>query len=418
MAPAGCWCDTACTTAGDCCDGFEGACLAWPKVFPQAATSAAHAVAADDPGNAYLAAQVAGTWDPGGGPIATTANDSLIVSWTGLGAFRWAARLTSDGGVVSVRSMKVSGGRVYVVGQFTGSVLRREGAALLARPGGSLGQAFLLALHALTGTLRWVRAPVGHLSASFNDVATDGANNPITAGEVRDGTRSGVLFSYDPFGVFRWSGPAALPAPFSRLAVDDGNTSYVLGAAGQTLSAYGGTEGRSWFRTLIHNGVFHDVATHTDKVVAVGACFEGCAVAGGPTAAGALIADFMRGDGGHRLTYVHLLANRIARVDIARGNNPTMLGDYREGPMEVGGAAIGSAGFGGVFSSTMDAGGTPFASQLVAQVALPARIDAGDLALSAGLPRFATVNSAAPIVVDGAPYDTTAPRNGLLMRLR
>ncbi|HLV64897.1 MAG TPA: hypothetical protein VKY73_03765 [Polyangiaceae bacterium] len=419
-APTGCFCDALCTGFGDCCSDFAGECVDFPKTVPLGASARGMVIAADTVDNLYLAANVAGTWDPGGGPIATTANDALLVSWDALGTFRWATRLTSDGGKVFVRALEVSGNNLYAVGQFTGGTLRRNGTAILAKPSGSTTAGFAVALNRNTGVSTWAATRTGYSHGSFNDVESDGAGNLVTAGDVTALIfRFGQFVSYTPSGGFRWQRPSTLELPYQRLTLDGQANTYVLTASSSTygISSYAASGTPRWSGAELVGGAIHDIAAHPTRVFAVGYCSTGCKIDGVGIAEGGLVTNFLPDSGVRHLIVTYSRVTHFNRVELESSGRLAVLGHFATGPVDVGGGDLGTSSQGGVFTMTLHHGGAHLASRLVATVPSSAVIEPGDLALANGVQRYASVSANAPVTVDGTVHDTTAPWNGVVVRL-
>ncbi|MCK5796794.1 MAG: hypothetical protein KAI47_06420 [Deltaproteobacteria bacterium] len=96
----------------------------WSKGFGGIPNEAGRRLAVDSAGNIFLGAHLAGTGDPGGGPITSVGNaDILVASYTNMGLSRWQKNF-GDSHTQTAYGIAVdpSGCRVTVSGWFGGAV--------------------------------------------------------------------------------------------------------------------------------------------------------------------------------------------------------------------------------------------------------------------------------------------------------
>jgi hypothetical protein len=141
----------------------------------------------------------------------------------------------------------------------------------------------------------------------------------------------------------------------------------------------------------------------------------GCYISGfGSAVEGAFFATFDNLDG-HPRSITTLAGTTFQRAELNAAGNAALLGHFASGPVGV--PPIGSTGTPGAFTAIGDEGAGLGTLRLVASAARGTTINARELAMSAGLPRFAALESTGPTTIEGRNYDTTAPWNGIVIRL-
>ena len=173
------------------------------------------AVAVDGAGNTYVAGMFHNTIDLGGGPIASAgASDVIVASFAPNGTHRWSKRFgdsTGDQGA----GITVVGTKVYVTGEFTGTVDFGSGAKTAV---GS-GDVFVLVLEASTGAFGTVftfggtasDAGIGIVADSGGNITVGGFFGPGTVTLAGGGSLTGTaglsafIASFTTAGTHRWS---------------------------------------------------------------------------------------------------------------------------------------------------------------------------------------------------------------------
>jgi hypothetical protein len=436
MAPDGCFCDAFCTGLGDCCDDFPAECLAWPKVIPRGSAEPFRGpwVSTDTSGNVYLAAEVRGPWDPGGGSLPLTSSELLLASYDGLGGFRWAKRVTAPSGVASATKIATKGSTTYVAARAYRD-LYYDGALVLPYPaGGSSGVAALLAVDNSTGNLRWLRTLAAR-GQTIWDLAFDASGRPVVTAlieAVHPSPSVGKVASWDSAGnpLYEVTGPTGLP--LWTVATTPAGHVYTADSGGGGFAVVT----QDLMRILpapatliglrVEGGWIHDMLVGPDgKLYVSGVCQDEsqCRVDGSPVPGGSVPRAFLfrsttSGVVEWIRAYTAGIGIRLERLELDSSSNLVALGWYQNGPASFGGTTLGAPGSSGVFTLAVTRAGTFVSASLVARSSAGSiPIIAGDLAMFQQRPRFVTAGSNFPIVVSGTTYDTTAPSNAILLRL-
>ncbi len=158
----------------------------WSRSFGGAGDQMISAVAIDGSGAIYLAGQLEGSIDLGGGALASAGSYDLFVARLGVtGDHAWSFAL-GDASFQSAQAVVLTGSRVVVTGHFQGSV--NFGGGTLTSSGSS--DAFLAAYVATTGAHLWSQCFGGGTYDAGRDLAVDGAGDVVLAGSF-----SGTIFS-------------------------------------------------------------------------------------------------------------------------------------------------------------------------------------------------------------------------------
>ncbi|MBL9018684.1 MAG: hypothetical protein JNL83_31150 [Myxococcales bacterium] len=202
------------------------------------------AVAVDGAGNAYIAGMFQATIDLGGGALTSAgAADLIVASFSPSGMHRWSKRFgstASDQGA----GITVVAGKVYITGEFSGTVDFGGGAKTAL---GS-GDVFVLVLDATTGTYSTAFTFGGTTSDAGIGIVADATGNITVGGFFGPGTvdlggggsltgtagLSAFVASFSATGTHRWS---------KRLSGLNANTTYnstqslTVDAAGNVTAA-------------------------------------------------------------------------------------------------------------------------------------------------------------------------------------
>jgi uncharacterized protein (AIM24 family) len=191
----------------------------WSKRFGDSAFfQEAKAVAVDSTGNIYIAGQLDGTADFGGGVLVAAGKDDVFVAkFDSNGGYLWAKRYGDiDSGQYAHAMTVDAAGDVVVAGEFSGTVDFGDGA--LVATGGH--DAFLTKLHA-NGDHVWSKRYGGAAITTAEAVRTDAAGNIVLTGSfgatvdfsagtgtpvVADGAGKDIfLVKLDALGKHQWS---------------------------------------------------------------------------------------------------------------------------------------------------------------------------------------------------------------------
>ncbi|KYF90251.1 nucleotide-binding protein, partial [Sorangium cellulosum] len=251
----------ACDTPEDeDCDGRAPACEeVWSRAFGDANGQYARAVAVDADRNVFVAGQMEGTVDFGGGPLTATGADAYVAKFDRFGTHLWSKRFAGDGNQFAMALAVDPAGDVVVAGRAFGSV--DLGGGVLVSHGGD--DVFIVKLDA-GGEHVWSRMIGGSGADRCDRVAVDPAGNVLVAG--------GFHGTVDVDGAVLTS--AGLRDAFVlRLAPGDGRTLLALRA---------GDEGDDYA---------HAIAADADGNLLVAGYFSGSIDLGGAPLASAGLSD-------------------------------------------------------------------------------------------------------------------------------
>jgi hypothetical protein len=218
----------------------------WHKSFASPGWDSGWSVAVDSSDRVYVTGQFSNTVDFGGGPVASTSASStnaFVAAFEADGSFRWAQPLTTPGYAAGYGVVVDTGGNLYVVGSFDGTLTSVSGTVT-----GQGGTDLFMCSLTSSGDKRWIKGFGGGWSGGIirsYGLGVDSSGNLYLAGhfskslDIGDGqllaSKGGFdifVTSLDAGGGVRWTkhfgGPNTEYA--WGMAVDPGGVAYVTGS--------------------------------------------------------------------------------------------------------------------------------------------------------------------------------------------
>ncbi|WP_441288667.1 nucleotide-binding protein [Sorangium sp. KYC3313] len=308
----------ACDTPDDeDCDGAAPACEdVWSRGFGDANGQYARSVAFDADGNVFVAGQLEGTVDLGGGPLTATGTDAFVAKFDRFGAHVWSKLFPGDGNQFAMALAVDAAGSVLVAGRAFGRV--DLGGGELASRGSD--DVFVVKLGG-GGEHIWSRIFGGSGAERCDRIAVDAAGDVLVAG--------GYHGAVD-FGAGELTSAGMRDAFVLRLASDDGRTLLAMRAGG---------EGDDYA---------HGIAVDADGNLLVAGYFEGSIDLGGAQLESAGLSDIFLAK--LRPSGDHVWSARFGGAEADEAHDVAVH------------QATGDVALTGTFASTIDLGGGPLVS--------------------------------------------------------
>jgi len=222
----------------------------WARVFGDATSQTATALAADAAGNTAVTGLTQGTVDFGGGPVVTGGGgDAYVVVLDPNGAYRWA-KAFGDAALQLGNGVAIdSSGNVAVAGASKGSI--DFGGGPLVNPGGTAAYDAFVAVFDATGNHLWSKRLGDAADQQANAVAFDPSGNVLVTGGFAGvidcgtgpitsaGATDVFVVKYSPTGTClqarRYGDADAQPQTGRGITTDSSGNVYVIGDFWGTL---------------------------------------------------------------------------------------------------------------------------------------------------------------------------------------